>query len=109
MGQRSGAIHALGAELVGIAVTATYAQQAFAQSLGIDYPLLSDWGGETSKAYGVQYEVWKGHAGLAKRSVFVIDRSGRVTYRWATDDAAIQPRFDEIVAQVASAAGRVAT
>lgn len=102
MGRRIGEFRAQGAEVVAIAVTAIYAQQAFARSLGVDFPLLSDWGGEVARSLGVEYDVWKGHAGLAKRSVFVVDSEGILRYRWVTDDAAVQPDFDEILAATAT-------
>lgn len=102
MGQRIGEFRAQGTEVVAIAVTAIYAQQAFARSLGIDFPLLSDWGGEVTRSFGVEYDVWKGHVGLAKRSVFVVDADGVLRYRWVTDDAAVQPDFDEVVAATAA-------
>jgi peroxiredoxin len=88
----------MGAEVVAIAVTPTFAQMAFADQLGIDFPLLSDWGGAVSGAYGVRYDVWKGHAGLAKRAVFVVDQGGVISYRWYTDDAHDIPEVDEVVA-----------
>ena len=81
-----------------MAVTATYSQQAFAESLGVDFALLSDWDRDVSAAYGVQYDEWKGHRGLAKRSLFVIDPAGVVRYRWVTDDALVLPELDEAVA-----------
>lgn len=79
---------------------------AFADRLGIDFPLLSDWGGETSESYGVRYDVWKGHTGLAKRSVFVIDTDLTITYRWYTDDAHDVPDVDEVVAALEDLAAR---
>jgi peroxiredoxin len=84
-------------ELVAIAVTATFSQMAFAETLGIDFPLLSDWEGATCAAYGVRYETWKGHKGLAKRSVFVIDRNSLITYAWSNDDALTLPEFEEVM------------
>lgn len=84
----------MGASILAVAVTATYSQQAFAASLGVDFALLSDWERTVSAQYGAQYAVWKGHSGLAKRSVFVLDQSGVVRYRWVTDDAAQQPDLD---------------
>ena len=84
--------------MLAVAVTATFSQQAFAASLGVDFPLLSDWDRTVCAAYGVRYDVWKGHAGLAKRSVFVIDRGGTVRYRWVTDDALVLPDLDAVVA-----------
>jgi peroxiredoxin len=96
-GAKIGEIRGMGVELVAIAVTPTFAQMAFAEKLGIDFPLLSDWEGTTATAYGVRYETWKGHRGLAKRSVFVIDRDGRITYAWSEDDAFILLDFDQVM------------
>jgi peroxiredoxin len=98
LGRRAEEIRALGADILAVAVTATFSQQAFAESLGVDFPLLSDWDREVCSAYGVRYDVWKGHAGLAKRSVFVLDRDRTVRYRWVTDDATVLPDLDEVVA-----------
>lgn len=88
--------------MLAVAVTATYAQMAFAERLGVGFPLLSDWDRSVCSAYGVRYDVWKGHDGLAKRSVFVLDRDGVVRYRWVTDDASVQPDFDEVVQAVSA-------
>jgi glutaredoxin-dependent peroxiredoxin len=95
----------MGVELVAIAVTPTFAQMAFAEKLGIDFPLLSDWEGATADAYGVRYDVWKGHSGLAKRSVFVIDSDGLITYVWSDEDALTLPEFDEVMEAISAVAG----
>lgn len=89
-------IRSAGADLVAIAVTPTFAQMAFADRLGIDFPLLSDWDGVVCDAYGVRYDSWKGHTGLAKRSVFVVGEDGLISYQWHTDDAHALPDFDEV-------------
>ena len=86
--------------MAAIAVTATFSQQAFATSMGVDFPLLSDWDREVSGAYGVRYDVWRGHAGVAKRSWFVIDTDRVVRFSWVTDDALELPVLEEIVAAV---------
>ena len=97
MGQLTGEIHELGAEPVAVAVTATFSQREFAESLGVDFPMLSDWDGAVSSSYGAQYDVWKGHVGLAKRSVFLIDPIGIIRYRWQTDNAEELPDLNEVV------------
>ena len=102
MGQRAAEIRDLGADILGIAVTATFSQQAFAESLGIDFPLLSDWDRTVCAAYGVQYDVWKGHRGLAKRAIVVVDPDRTVRYRWVTDDALVLPDLDAVVAALAA-------
>lgn len=95
LGQASSAIEEAGASMAAIAVTATFSQMAFAQSTGVTFPLLSDWGGEVADAYGVRYVEWKGHEGVAKRSVFVIGADRVIRYRWVTEDALVLPPLDE--------------
>lgn len=46
----------------------------FAESLGLDYPILSDPGKETAKAYGVL------DSGYASRHTFYIGKDGRILY-----------------------------
>jgi glutaredoxin-dependent peroxiredoxin len=90
-------VRATGAQALAVAVTSVFAQQAFARHLGVDFPMVSDWNREVVRAYGVQYDVWRGHQGVAKRSVFVIDGDGTIQYRWVTDDATVLPDFDEAI------------
>ena len=102
MGQAAPRVEAMEGRIAAIAVTATFSQMAFAKHLGVPFPLLSDWGRETCAAYGVKYDVWKEHDGLAKRSLFVIDRERTIRYRWVTDDALETPDIDEALDVLAS-------
>ena len=95
-------VEAMGGSIAAIAVTATFSQMAFAKHLGVPFPLLSDWGRETCAAYGVRYDVWKEHDGLAKRSLFVIDGDGIIRYRWVTDDALQEPDFEDALGVLAA-------
>jgi peroxiredoxin len=88
---------AAGGQVIAIAVTSASAQRAFAAHVGVRFPLLSDWNREVSAAYGVQYDVWRGHQGVAKRSVFVVDRDQIIRYAWSTDDARVLPDFDAAI------------
>ncbi len=97
MGRRAPEVRELGASILAVAVTATYSQQAFAAQLGADFPLLSDWERTVCGQYGAQYPVWKGHSGLAKRSVFVLDQERIVRFRWVAEDATLQPDFDAVI------------
>jgi glutaredoxin-dependent peroxiredoxin len=100
--QHAPELGSLGASIVAIAVTATFSQQQFAKDLQVSFPLLSDWGGAVSAEWGVRYDVWKGHEGVAKRSLFVVDAEQIVRYAWVTDDATALPDYDEAVAAVRS-------
>lgn len=64
-----------------------WAQQAWAQQLGIDFPLLSDFypHGAVSEKYGVLHQ-----AGVSERAVIGIDREGVVRY------IDVSPTFTEI-------------
>jgi peroxiredoxin len=86
-----------GGQVIALAVSSMFAQQAFARHLEVHFPLLSDWNRTVSPAYGVQYDVWRGQQGVAKRSVFVIDQQGIIRYRWVTDDAMVLPDFDAVI------------
>jgi peroxiredoxin len=97
-------VEGMGGRIAAIAVTATFSQMAFAKHLGVPFPLLSDWGRETCAAYGVRYDVWKEHDGLAKRSLFVIDGSATIRYRWVTDDALETPVLEDALEVMTSLA-----
>jgi mycoredoxin-dependent peroxiredoxin len=66
-----------GAVVYGISVDSHHANSAFARSLGLSFPLLSDWKREASAAYGVLLE----DAGYSGRATFVIGRDGRLLWR----------------------------
>lgn len=102
MGQAAPRVEAVGGSIAAVAVTATFSQMAFAKHLGVSFPLLSDWSRETCGAYGVRYDVWKEHDGLAKRSLFVIDRGGVIRYRWVSEDALVNPDEQEAIDVMAS-------
>ena len=95
----------MGGRIAAIAVTATFSQMAFAKHLGVPFPLLSDWGRDTCAAYGVRYDVWKEHDGLAKRSLFVIGGDGVIRYRWVTDDALETPVIEDAIEAMAALGG----
>jgi peroxiredoxin len=102
LGQAAPRVEAVGGSIAAVAVTATFSQMAFAKHLGVSFPLLSDWSRETCGAYGVRYDVWKEHDGLAKRSLFVVDRGGAIRYRWVSEDALVTPDEQEAIDVMAS-------
>jgi glutaredoxin-dependent peroxiredoxin len=64
------------------------AQQAFAEKLGLTYPLLSDVSRDTVKQYGVMHEdPHSAYFRLAKRAYVVIDQQGIVRHKEVMDDA----------------------
>lgn len=84
--------------VVGISVDAPFAQKAFAEKNGLTFPLLCDFDRDTVKKYGV---VWNDLGSVegyvcANRAIFVIDGSGRVTYKWVGENPGKLPDFDAV-------------
>ena len=89
---------ALDAQVLGISVDSPFAQEAWANENDITIPLLSDFNKEVSAAYGSQFEDLIGFKGVAKRSAFVVDKSGVVRFASVSDDPTELPDFDAIKA-----------
>ena len=92
----------LGAEVLGISVDSPFAQEAFAKSAGITVPLLSDFNKTVAAAYGVLYETFAPGKldmnGVAKRSAFVVNKDGVITYAWSSEDPGVLPPLNEVKA-----------
>jgi len=91
----------LNAAVYGISVDSPFAQEQMAQVDGLKFPLLSDFNKDISAAYDVLYADLLGFKGVSKRSAFVIDESGVVTYSESSDDPHDLPNFDAIKAALA--------
>ncbi len=94
-----GALQEAGAQLIGISVDSSYSLKAFAQTYNLQFTLLSDFNKKTAKLYGVLQDPWVGlgYKGVAKRAVMVVDRQGRLRYRWVTDVPSEEPPYSEVV------------
>ena len=68
---------ALGAVVLGVSVDSHYANEAFARSLGLSFPLLSDFDHATSRAWGMLLPERR----YSGRGLFVVDKQGRLAYR----------------------------
>jgi peroxiredoxin len=88
------------AQVVGISVDSPFALKSFAEAQGLQFPMLSDFNKEASRAYGVLNNNLLGFQGVANRSVFLIDRNGKIVDRWVSEDARVQPNYDEIKSKV---------
>jgi peroxiredoxin len=84
-------------EVLAISTDPTYSLRVFADADGLNFPLLSDFWphGAVARAYGV----FDPERGVARRSSFVVDRSGVV--RWAVHNELPQGRdLDEHLARL---------
>jgi peroxiredoxin len=66
------------AEVIGISANLTFSQQAFADYLKLNFPLVSDYPDlKTIEAYGVLEPQRR----LAQRSYFIVDKQGVIRYK----------------------------
>ena len=95
----------MGASVIGMGVESDRAHRAFAESLALEFPLLSDFNRQVVKEFGIDYtedKPYSGFWGMARRSVFVLDRDGVVRYTWVTDDPLIAPEIEPVIEAVAA-------
>ena len=88
-------------QLLALSCDPMFSLRAFADRDGLTFPLLSDFWphGATASAYGVLDET----GGFAKRSTFIVDRSGLV--RWAVHNAMPEARDLQEQLRVLAAVG----
>jgi peroxiredoxin len=74
--------------VLGVSVDVIGALQAFAEKLGLTYPLLSDFSRDMVKAYGVMYDdPQSANFRMARRAYFVIDKQGIIRYKHVMEEA----------------------
>lgn len=86
----------LNADVVAISVDSPFTLGKFKGEQNLDFPLLSDFNKEASKAYGAIYDDFFGMNGVSKRSAFVVDKEGVVRYAEVLDNAGNLPNFEAI-------------
>ena len=92
-----GDYNTLNTDVVAISVDTPFTLGKFKEEQNLNFPLLSDFNKEVSKAYGAQYDEFVlGLKGVAKRSAFVIDPEGKVKYAEVLDDATQLPDFQAV-------------
>jgi len=81
--ENSGQFNVNNTVILGMSVDSTWANAAFADKLGVKFPILSDANREISKSYGV----WNEQGLVANRSTFVIDKNGVVKTEFLAAEA----------------------
>jgi peroxiredoxin len=78
----------LDTQVLGVSVDVLGALRAFAEKLGLTYPLLSDFSRDTVKQYSVMYDnPSEARFRMAKRAYFVIDKQGIIRYKHVMEEA----------------------
>jgi peroxiredoxin len=68
----------LDAQVLGISVDSAWSHKAFAEKMGIKYPLLADF--QPRGAVGEKYGVFLAEKGITGRSIIIVDRLGKIAW-----------------------------
>jgi peroxiredoxin len=90
------------AQVYGISVDTFFSLKAFQDQQKLNFPLLSDFNKTVIRDYGAFNEDMIGLKGIAKRSVFVIDKDGIVRHREVLDDARNEPDYQKVYDTIAA-------
>jgi peroxiredoxin len=90
---------AAGARIAGICTNSRMVHSAWKEHMGLQIPLLSDFDGSVSDAYGMLIGGQGYLNGRSRRSVFIVDREGVIRYIWVCydDSQAEEPDYDELL------------
>ena len=87
---------------MGVSTDTFFALKAWGDQQKLNFPLLSDYNKDVIRKYGVVNPDMIGLKDIAKRAVFVIDRSGTVRHREVLDDARNEPKYEDVKKALAS-------
>jgi peroxiredoxin len=76
-------LEAADTQVLGISMDSSFSNKEWAQKINVTFPLLSDWGGDVTKEYGVYNPKYK----AARRVNYLIDKSGKVVEMQLDSDA----------------------
>ena len=85
-------------QVIGTSVDGPFANKIFTENRHLNFPVLSDYKREVINKYGIVMENLGPLEGYkaAKRSIFVIDRNGKIQYKWISDNPLIEPDYQEV-------------
>jgi peroxiredoxin len=87
----------VGATVYGVSVDAPFSLNEFRDQEGLSFGLVSDSNKEIIDDYDAEMDFADmGYYGVAKRSVFVVNGDGEITYQWVSDDPGVEPDYDEV-------------
>jgi peroxiredoxin len=79
-------LEAADTQVLGVSMDSSFSNKAWAEKIGVTFPLLSDWGGDVTKDYGLYNPKYK----AARRVNYLIDKNGKVI-EMQLDSEAIDP------------------
>lgn len=89
----------LDAQVLGLSVDSVWSHKAYADKMGIHYPLLADF--HPRGAVAAKYGIYLEDKGITGRAIFIIDRDGKLA--WSKDyGIPVVPGVDEVASALAA-------
>jgi len=76
-------LEAADTQVLGVSMDSSFSNAAWAKEINVTFPLLSDWGGDVTKKYGLYDEKRK----IGRRVNFLIDKEGKIAEMQLDSDA----------------------
>ena len=67
-------LEASNTQVLGVTMDGFFANKAWTDQLGTNFPMLSDLGGDVTRHYGI----WNPQTKMVRRATFIIDKSGKI-------------------------------
>ncbi len=90
----------LDAQVLGISVDSVWSHKAFAEKMGINYPLLADF--QPRGAVADKFGVYLSEKGITGRAIAIVDRAGKVAWLKQYDIPTV-PDINEVARALAQA------
>ena len=74
-------------QVLGVSMDSPFSNKAFADQIGVTFPLLSDWGGKITREYGIYKDEYQ----APRRVNFLIGKDGKIIEEQVDKDA-IDPK-----------------
>jgi thiol peroxidase len=88
----------------GISVDSPFSHAVYRTQLDLpqELVLLSDFNRDFGRDYGILNTTGAGLKDVLRRTVFIVGRDGKISYRWDNPDPPGLPRADEVLAALRS-------
>ena len=95
-------LNTVNAKVVGISIDGPFSNKAFKEQNKLTFSILSDYNREAVKTFGIELNNFAGLNGYvaAKRSIFIADKTGTISYVWVSDDPTVEPDYNIIMEEL---------
>ncbi|MDE1860800.1 MAG: redoxin domain-containing protein [Candidatus Micrarchaeota archaeon] len=97
-------LNGMNASIYAISVDGPFSNKAFKEKNGLNFTVLSDYKKKGIKLFDIVQKDFAHVRGYtaAKRSIFIADSTGKIRYKWVSDDPGVEPNYEEVMSALKS-------